>query len=235
MLNVKNVSFNVGSESILKDLTFSMKSGTITAILGSSGAGKTTILRCLALLEKPTSGQISYNEELLHAKEPGKIGMVFQAFHLFPHMTVLDNLLLAPLLHNKGDKKTLTETAVVLLEQFGLEKHIYAFPHRLSGGQKQRVAIARALIMEPELLLFDEPTSALDPELVNEVAEIIQTLRSPDRVIALVTHEIRLARKIADQIIFMDYGNISDCCSKEDFFSAEDISDRARRFLSNLS
>ncbi len=222
---------------VLDDISFSVSDGQILAVLGPSGAGKTTLLCCLALLEHPTTGSVNVNSVPINTLSPGKIGIVFQGFNLFPHMTVLENLTLAPLCHKKNSRAELTKQAQDLLEKFGLGEHAHVYPHKLSGGQKQRVAIARALMMDPPVLLFDEPTSALDPELINDVSEIIKTLRIPNRVIVVVTHEVRLARHIADRILFLDKGKVLDNVSRDDFFSQnqEALSKRAQAFLSNLS
>ena len=240
MLNVNALTVTMQrdpSKRILDEITFDVKDGQILAILGPSGAGKTTLLRCLALLHEQTSGTITVNGAPINTLAAGKIGIVFQGFNLFPHLTVLDNMLLAPTCHKKDTAEALIKKAHELLTQFGLAAHSGAHPHNLSGGQKQRVAIARALMMDPPVLLFDEPTSALDPELINEVSEIIKALRQPNRVILVVTHEVRLARHVADHILFLDNGVLLDNVSRDVFFneSGEGLSLRARTFLSNLS
>ncbi len=240
MLNVNALTVTMQRDSakrILDDIAFDVKDGQILAILGPSGAGKTTLLRCLALLHTQTSGTITVNGAPIDTLAAGKIGIVFQSFNLFPHLTVLDNMLLAPTCHKKDTAEALKEKAHALLTQFGLAAHAGAHPHNLSGGQKQRVAIARALMMDPPVLLFDEPTSALDPELINEVSEIIKALRQPNRVILVVTHEVRLARHVADHILFLDNGVLRDNVSRDVFFdeSGNGLSPRARTFLSNLS
>ena len=225
------------SKHILDNISFDVKDNEILAILGPSGAGKTTLLRCLALLHKQTSGTITFNGTPIDALPAGQIGIVFQSFNLFPHLTILENMLLAPTCHKKDTAEALKEKAHTLLAQFGLSAHTNAHPHNLSGGQKQRVAIARALMMDPPVLLFDEPTSALDPELINEVSEIIKALRQPNRVILVVTHEVRLARHVADHILFLDHGVLLDNVPRNVFFdeSGNGLSPRARTFLSNLS
>ena len=240
MLNVNALTVTMQrdlSKRILDDISFDVKAGQILAILGPSGAGKTTLLRCLALLHAQTSGTITVDGAPISTLAPGKVGIVFQGFNLFPHLTVLENMLLAPTCHKKDSTEALLEKANALLEQFGLTEHAHAHPHNLSGGQKQRVAIARALMMDPPVLLFDEPTSALDPELMNDVSEIIKTLRQPNRVILVVTHEVRLAHHVADHILFLDKGALLDNVSKDAFFdtATEGVSPRARTFLSNLS
>ncbi|MES2253312.1 MAG: ATP-binding cassette domain-containing protein [Pseudomonadota bacterium] len=240
MLNVNALTVTMQrdpSKRILDAVTFDVKDGQILAILGPSGAGKTTLLRCLALLHKQNAGTIIVNDAPIDTLAAGKIGIVFQGFNLFPHLTVLANMLLAPTCHKKDTAVALLDKAHALLAQFGLAEHSQAHPHNLSGGQKQRVAIARALMMDPPVLLFDEPTSALDPELINEVSEIIKALRQPNRVILVVTHEVRLARHVAEHILFLDHGVLLDNVSRDVFFdeSGEGLSPRARTFLSNLS
>ncbi|MDP3371386.1 MAG: ATP-binding cassette domain-containing protein [Candidatus Paracaedibacteraceae bacterium] len=240
MLNVSALTVRMqqnAERSILDHLSFDVNDGEILAILGPSGAGKTTLLRCLALLHKQTAGRITFNGAPIDTLAPGKVGIVFQGFNLFPHLTVLENLLLAPKCHKKDTSQALNDKAKKLLCQFGLESQIHVYPHSLSGGQKQRVAIARALMMDPPVLLFDEPTSALDPELINEVSDIIKALRQPNRVILVVTHEVRLARHVADQILFMNNGMILDNVTNAVFFneSGDGLSGRAKIFLSNLS
>lgn len=240
MLNVNALTVTMQrnpSKHILDNISFAVKDTEILAILGPSGAGKTTLLRCLALLHKQTSGTITFNGTPIDALPAGQIGIVFQSFNLFPHLTILENMLLAPTCHKKNTAEALKEKAHALLSQFGLAAHASAHPHNLSGGQKQRVAIARALMMDPPVLLFDEPTSALDPELINEVSEIIKALRQPNRVILVVTHEVRLARHVADHILFLDHGTLLDNVPRDVFFdeSGNGLSPRARTFLSNLS
>ncbi|MDP4725495.1 MAG: ATP-binding cassette domain-containing protein [Alphaproteobacteria bacterium] len=240
MLNVNALTVTMQrnpSKRILDNITFDVKDGEILAILGPSGAGKTTLLRCLALLHQQTLGTITFNETPIDTLAAGQIGIVFQSFNLFPHLTVIENMLLAPTCHKKGATEALLDKAQALLAQFGLTAHAGAHPHNLSGGQKQRVAIARALMMDPPVLLFDEPTSALDPELINEVSEIIKALRQPKRVILVVTHEVRLARHVADHILFLDNGVLLDNVSRDVFFgeSGDGLSPRAQTFLSNLS
>jgi polar amino acid transport system ATP-binding protein len=225
-----------------------MAANKITTILGPSGAGKTTILRCIAAMEKASSGTLTFDGQPIDTLKPGMLGIVFQGFHLFPHLSILKNLTLAPMLAKHGDQKTIDAKAMDLLERFGLSALADVLPHRLSGGQKQRVSIARALMMEPRVLLFDEPTSALDPELVHDVAQCILDLKMPDRVIVVVTHEIRLARLVSDQVLFFDNGHLLDDVRAELFFDGQGradavatpdmqeapLSERSRKFLGNL-
>lgn len=241
MLKFDDVTFKSNDRIILDQVSTICEAGKITVIVGPSGGGKTSFLRCAAGLETPFKGSILVNNAKLSDLPLGMVGVVFQALHLFPHLTILENLQIAPL-HVKGiPYADSLHKAMGLLGQFGLKDLASMFPHRLSGGQKQRVAIARALMMEPHVLLFDEPTSALDPELVNDVADCIAALRQPDRVIIMVTHEIRLAQKIADHILFLDQGCILDDVSKDVFFEHDPLlpdgctlSQRSRIFLKNL-
>ena len=204
ILEVRNIEKHFGRTNVLKDVSFSMEEGNALAIIGSSGSGKTTLLRCLNFLERPDSGQIIVNgETLFDASEAGKdkdaelrkkrlhFGMVFQQFNLFPQYTALENVTLAE-----------------LLDRMGLAERMNHYPHQLSGGQQQRVAIARALALKPDILCFDEPTSALDPELTGEVLKVIRSLAQQNTTMIIVTHEMALARDVADQVIFMDGGVI---------------------------
>jgi len=236
MLKCENLIVGNEPNTILNNISFNALPGEITAIIGPSGSGKTTVLRCLSRLISPTSGNLTFNSLLLSKVDPSDIGMVFQSFNLFPHLTVLQNLTIAPL--TKGwPKEETNQKAHQLLDQFGLKSKANVYPCSLSGGQKQRVAIARALMKDPHLLLFDEPTSALDPEMVQEVGEVIESLKRPDRVIVMVTHEMRLAKNVSDHVIFIDHGHILDDVNCDQFFSGDEnakISSRAKRFISNL-
>ena len=237
MLKCQNLTKSSGTLTILNNLSFDLKPGVITAVIGPSGSGKTRLLRCLSQLEKPDSGTIDFAGQNLSHLAAGEVGFVFQAFHLFPHLTVLENLTLAPL--SQGSPRVETEErAYALLHQFGLEEKDTAYPANLSGGQKQRVAIARALMKDPPILLFDEPTSALDPEMVKDVGEIILAVKNPQRVTILVTHEMRLAQAVADHVLFLDHGIMLDDLPAKQFFDKDDntlLSKRAQRFLSNLT
>lgn len=239
MIDVQALSKKFGDNLVLSEITTSIQKGEVVAIIGPSGSGKSTFLRCLNLLETPSSGNIEVNGKNLTAskKEIHKIrqqiGMVFQHFHLFPHMTVQDNLMYAPM-KAKGIKKyEAEEKARQLLERVGLAQKADAYPNSLSGGQKQRVAIARALAMEPELMLFDEPTSALDPEMVKEVLEVMKDLAKSGMTMVVVTHEMGFAREVADRVLFLDHGILVEEGEPESFFQ-QPKSDRARDFLDKV-
>ena len=228
MLNVSNIKKSFGSTEVLKDISFSLEKGQSLAIIGSSGSGKTTLLRCLNFLERPDSGTITVNGELLLdasqrvkysekaiRQKRLKFGLVFQNFNLFPQYTALENVTLACKLMAKKQRKNskqemaaIQEKGIDLLTQVGLADRMNNYPHQLSGGQQQRVAIARALALEPDILCFDEPTSALDPELTGEVLKVIRSLADRKMTMIIVTHEMAFARDVADQIIFMDEGFI---------------------------
>lgn len=238
MLKISNISLKLRGNTVLKDISAELKPGTITAVLGPSGAGKTSFLRCASNLITPNKGDIRYNGNKLEDLPKGTLGVVFQSFHLFPHLNILENLALAPKMVKQMSPSEANDLAENLLEKFNIVQCAHALPHQLSGGQKQRVAIARALMMDPEILFFDEPTSALDPELVNEVGKIIADLKRHDRIIVVITHEIRLAKHISDKILFFDKGHLLDDVDTADFFQAygvNNISERSRLFLKNLS
>jgi len=192
------------------------------------------LLRCIGRLEATDKGSITFQGQPLTDLSPCAIGMVFQGFHLFPHMTILQNLIHAPVALKRMTKGQAIAHAMSLLDKFGLADKATQFPNQLSGGQKQRVAIARALIVNPPILLFDEPTSALDPEMVSEVASLMQSLKSPDRLIMMATHELRVAKLAADQILFLDQGNLVENESKEEFFQ-KPKANRAQQFIKNLT
>ncbi|PIZ34024.1 MAG: peptide ABC transporter ATP-binding protein [Alphaproteobacteria bacterium CG_4_10_14_0_8_um_filter_37_21] len=235
MFQVKNLHKSIQQKQILKDISFKLNAGEVTVVLGPSGSGKTTLMRTLAKLEPFDSGYIFLDDIPLKAVPASKIGMVFQGFSLFPHLTILENLTLAPIKAMELLKEEAVKKAMDLLEQFGLADKAAAVPGNLSGGQKQRVAMCRTLMMEPALLMMDEPTSALDPEMVKDVAEFIQTLRSKNRSMLIVSHELRLAQLCADRVFFMDEGILLDDLSKEDFFDPihQKISKRGAKFLEN--
>ncbi len=234
MLKVFHLCKSFQNQLILNDISFEVPMGSIAALLGPSGSGKSTLLRCISRLETVDQGSITFQGQSLSELSPGSIGMVFQGFHLFPHMTVLQNLIHAPLALHRLPKPQATAEALSLLEKFGLADKASQFPNQLSGGQKQRVAIARALIVNPPILLFDEPTSALDPEMVSEVASLIRSLKSPSRLIMMATHELRVAKLASDQILFLDQGILVDNAPKEDFFKKPKAK-RAKQFIKNLT
>lgn len=239
MINVQALSKKFGDNLVLSDITTSVQKGEVVAIIGPSGSGKSTFLRCMNLLETPTSGTIEINGKNLTAskKEIHKIrqqiGMVFQHFHLFPHMTVLENLMYAPVKAKGTNKNEAREKALQLLKRVGLAPKASAYPNSLSGGQKQRVAIARALAMEPQLMLFDEPTSALDPEMVKEVLEVMKDLAKTGMTMVVVTHEMGFAREVADRVLFLDHGILVEEGHPAAFFQRPE-SERARDFLDKV-
>ncbi|TWT07210.1 amino acid ABC transporter ATP-binding protein [Planococcus sp. CPCC 101016] len=239
MIKVQNLYKKFGTNEVLSDISTTVAKGEVVSIIGPSGSGKSTFLRCLNLLEVPTSGSIEINGKNLTASKKTihkirqQIGMVFQHFHLFPHLTVLENLTYAPM-KAKGVKKTEAEMkARLLLERVGLSEKEKAYPNSLSGGQKQRVAIARALAMEPELMLFDEPTSALDPEMVKEVLDVMKDLAKSGMTMVVVTHEMGFAREVADRVLFLDHGVLVEEGQPVEFFS-NPKTERAKDFLDKV-
>ena len=238
MISVKGLQKSFGKHEVLKGIDIEIQPGEVVAIVGPSGCGKSTFLRCLNLLEKPTGGQILYHDVDLvsaDARSANKVllGMVFQQFNLFPHLTVLDNIMLAPALVKKRDKKECESQAMELLKTVGLEDKRDAYPNQLSGGQQQRIAIARALAMRPEVMLFDEPTSALDPEMVGEVLDVMKKLAADGMTMLVVTHEMGFAREAADRVIFIDGGRIVEDSEPEEFF-AHPKNKRLQDFLSKM-
>lgn len=239
MINVKNVSKTFGRLTVLNNISMEIKKGEIVAIIGPSGSGKSTLLRCMNLLETPTSGKIFIDDADITDKGTDimairqKVGMVFQHFNLFPHMTVMENMIYAPTKVKKMSKSEAEDKALKLLSQVGLSEKAAVYPATLSGGQKQRVAIARALAMDPEVILFDEPTSALDPEMVKEVLNVIKSLAGTGITMVLVTHEMGFAREVADRICFLDGGQIIEDDTPAVFFS-KPKSARAKEFLEKV-
>ena len=239
MIKIRNVSKKFRNLEVLKDISLEISKGEVVAVIGPSGSGKSTLLRCINLLETPTSGKIHINGTETVAKDTDvqkmrkNIGMVFQHFNLFPHMTVLKNMTYAPMVVNKLSREEAEKQAFILLERVGLKDKTYEYPSKLSGGQKQRVAIARALAMKPDILLFDEPTSALDPEMVKEVLEVIKSLAHTGITMVLVTHEMGFAREVADMICFLDEGRLAEVATPKEFFGSPK-SDRARQFLDKV-
>lgn len=225
-VEVKNLYKSFGNLDVLKGINFNVKDGEVVCLIGPSGSGKSTILRCLNKLEESTSGDIIVDGHLITDKKVDinkvrqKIGMVFQQFNLFPNMTVLENLTMAPLTLKLTDKATAEKTALSLLQRVGLSEKANAYPKQLSGGQQQRVAIARSLAMNPDIMLFDEPTSALDPEMVGEVLAVMKELAEQGMTMVVVTHEMGFARDVADRVIFMSDGVIVEEGTPEEIFSA---------------
>ncbi len=240
MIEVKNLQKKFGDLHILKGITTTIEKGEKVVIIGPSGSGKSTFLRCLNRLEVPTSGQILFDGEdmttmsdkQLHAVRE-KMGMVFQHFHLFPHLTIRKNITLAPVKLGLMSQAEADKKADALLKKVGLSDKAEQYPNQLSGGQKQRIAIARALAMNPEVILFDEPTSALDPEMVGEVLELMRELAAEGMTMVVVTHEMGFAREVASRVIFMDNGNIMEENEPQEFFS-NPKNPRLQEFLSKV-
>ncbi|EOH91862.1 amino acid ABC transporter ATP-binding protein [Enterococcus pallens] len=224
MINVKNLTKTFGDNEVLKSINLTVNAGEVVVIIGPSGSGKSTILRCLNLLETPTSGEITFEGQNITSPTVNidqlrqKMGMVFQNFNLFPHMSVLDNLTITPIKIKKEDPQQAKQKALALLDQVGLKDKADAYPSSLSGGQQQRVAIARALAMNPDVMLFDEPTSALDPEMVGEVLSVMQDLAEKGMTMVVVTHEMGFAKEVADRVIFMADGIIQEEGTPEEIF-----------------
>lgn len=240
MIEVKNLEKSFGELHILKGITTTIEKGEKVVIIGPSGSGKSTFLRCLNRLEQPTSGQILFegqdltrmpDKQLYAVRE--KMGMVFQHFHLFPHLTIRKNITLAPVKLGLMNQQQANETAERLLKKVGLSDKAEQYPNQLSGGQKQRIAIARALAMNPDVMLFDEPTSALDPEMVGEVLELMRELASEGMTMVVVTHEMGFAREVASRVMFMDGGKIMEENAPQEFFS-NPKNPRLREFLSKV-
>lgn len=239
MITCKNVSKSFGDLEVLKGVDLNVSQGEVVVIIGPSGSGKSTFLRCMNHLESIDGGNITINGRMVENKEIAlnnlrqEIGMVFQQFNLFPHMTVLQNIMEAPVLLKKVTKAEAKEKGIQLLKKVGLEAKADEYPNRLSGGQKQRVAIARALAMEPTVMLFDEPTSALDPELVGEVLSVMKQLAKEGMTMVVVTHEMSFAKEVADRVVFMDGGNIIEQGIPEDIF-VNPKHDRTKEFLGHI-
>jgi len=239
VIKIQNLSKSFKKTEVLKKITTTIDEGSVVTIIGPSGSGKSTFLRCLNALETATTGQIWFdNQEITNTKVDimkirQDIGMVFQHFHLFPHMTVLENITYAPITVKGKSKAEANENGKNLLQKVGLLEKANDYPASLSGGQKQRVAIARALAMEPKVMLFDEPTSALDPEMVKEVLEVMKSLVNTGMTMVIVTHEMGFAKEVADRILFLDNGNIVEDTSPTNFFT-NPKSDRAKDFLEKV-
>ena len=236
---VRNLKKDFGKLSVLKGIDVDIRRGDVVCVIGASGSGKSTFLRCLNLLEKPTGGSIEFNGTDLTSTRVDldlhrqKMGMVFQQFNLFPHLTVLDNLTLAPVLVKKIPKAEAEAKAMELLERVGLADRASAYPNQLSGGQKQRVAIVRALCMDPQVMLFDEPTSALDPEMVGEVLDVMKSLAKRGMTMIVVTHEMGFAREVSNRVLFMDEGVIAEDSTPGELFS-NPRSERLKSFLAKV-
>ena len=239
MIKVENLTKNFKGVDVLKGITTEIRKGDVLCVIGPSGSGKSTFLRCLNLLEVPSSGKIIFDREDLTDKKVDlnlhrqKMGMVFQQFNLFPHMTVLDNLTCAPLMLKKATRAQAEAKAMDLLERVGLADRANAYPNQLSGGQKQRVAIVRALCMEPDVMLFDEPTSALDPEMVGEVLDVMKNLAHQGMTMVVVTHEMGFAREVSNRVMFLDDGVIAEEGTPTEIFSAPK-SERLQSFLAKV-
>lgn len=239
MIHVKNLKKSYGKNNVLNGINEHIKKGEVVVIIGPSGSGKSTFLRCLNLLEEPTSGEIIFegknitdkNNDINKTRE--KMGMVFQHFNLFPHKTVLENITLAPIKVKEIKAEDANKKAIELLKLIGLEDKKDAYPASLSGGQKQRIAIARSLAMEPDVLLFDEPTSALDPEMVGEVLNVMKDLAKKGMTMVVVTHEIGFAREVGDRILFIDGGKILEEGTPEEVLN-NPKNDRTKDFLSKV-
>jgi len=240
MIETKNLTKKFGDLLVFENINLKVKKGEVLVIIGPSGSGKSTMLRCLNFLELPNGGEVIIEGEKLDAKNKKKtraiiekIGMVFQNFNLFPHKTVLENVMEAPMVVKKEDKAEVQKRAKVLIEKVGLKDKMEYYPSKLSGGQKQRVAIARALAMKPDLMLFDEPTSALDPELVGEVLNVMKELAAEGMTMVVVTHEMGFAKEVADRVIFMDGGQIVEEGAPEEIFN-NPKQERTKEFLGKI-
>ena len=239
MISVKNLRKSFHGLEVLKGISTDIKKGDVVCVIGPSGSGKSTFLRCLNMLEKPDDGQIIFAGNDLAAPKANlnlhrqKMGMVFQQFNLFPHMTVLENLTCAPLMLKKMTRAEAEAKAMELLERVGLADRAGEYPNKLSGGQKQRVAIVRALCMDPEVMLFDEPTSALDPEMVGEVLDVMKSLARRGMTMIVVTHEMGFAREVSNRVLFMDEGIIMEDNTPEELF-ANPKCERLQSFLAKV-
>ena len=238
IISIKNLKKNYGSNHVLKDIDIDIEEGEVVVIVGSSGSGKSTILRCLNLLEEPTSGEIIVDGVKITDKKTDlnklrrEVGMVFQQFNLFPNYSVIENIKLAPKKLRKVSDRAITKKARELLNDVGLLNKAKAMPNSLSGGQKQRVAIARALAMEPKIMLFDEPTSALDPEMIGEVLDVIREVAEKGMTMVIVTHEMKFAREVGTRMIFLDKGVIIEDGKPSEVMD-NPKTERARQFFSN--
>ena len=239
MISVKNLRKSFNGLQVLQGISTEINRGDVVCVIGPSGSGKSTFLRCLNMLEKPDSGEIIFSGEDLTSPKTNlnlhrqKMGMVFQQFNLFPHMTVLENLTCAPVMLGKMSKEEAETKAMDLLGRVGLADRAGEYPNKLSGGQKQRVAIVRALCMDPEVMLFDEPTSALDPEMVGEVLDVMKDLAQKGMTMIVVTHEMGFAREVSNRVLFMDEGIIMEDNAPQELFSNPQC-ERLKSFLSKV-
>ncbi|MCY0090070.1 MULTISPECIES: amino acid ABC transporter ATP-binding protein [Bacillus amyloliquefaciens group] len=239
MISFQDVNKHYGHFHVLKNINLHVKKGEVVVIIGPSGSGKSTLLRCINQLETVDGGALTVNGVSIHDKKTDinkvrrNIGMVFQHFHLYPHKTVLQNIMLAPIKVLKQSKEEAKETALYYLKKVGIPEKADAYPSQLSGGQQQRVAIARGLAMKPEIMLFDEPTSALDPEMIGEVLDVMKTLAKEGMTMAVVTHEMGFAKEVADRIVFIDGGAILEEAAPAEFYESP-REERARLFLSRI-
>ncbi len=239
MIKVKNLHKSFGNLNVLCGIDENIKKGEVVVVIGPSGSGKSTFLRCLNLLERPTDGEIYIDDELINTPKADvnkirqKMGMVFQHFNLFPHLTIMGNITLAPIKLKKMTKEEAIKKGQELLERVGLADKANAYPAQLSGGQKQRVAIARAVAMNPEIMLFDEPTSALDPEMVGEVLDVMKDLANSGMTMVVVTHEMGFAREVGTRVLFMDQGIVVEQGTPDEIFSNPQ-NERTQNFLSKV-
>ncbi|EKQ51266.1 MULTISPECIES: amino acid ABC transporter ATP-binding protein [unclassified Clostridium] len=238
MIRLENVVKNFGDVHVLKNVNLTVNEGEKLVVIGPSGSGKSTLIRCINYLEEPTSGKVIVDEyDLSLKKDLAKVrqstAMVFQQFNLYPHMTVLENLTLAPIKLQKVSKKEAEESGRKYLERVGLKEKADSYPNQLSGGQQQRVAIARALNMHPKIMLFDEPTSALDPEMIQEVLDVLVGLSKENITMVVVTHEMGFAKQVADRVVFMDGGQIIEEAPPKEFFS-NPKNERTKAFLNKV-
>ena len=240
LIKIDSVVKEFGDNRVLDGLSLSVREGEVVVIVGPSGCGKSTLLRCINGLEPIQGGEITFRGQKVDGNSRSivgirqKVGIVFQNYELFPHMTILENIVLSPVLVQKRGRKEVEEEAMQLLSRVSLEEKRDSFPRELSGGQKQRVAIVRALCMHPEVLLFDEVTAALDPEMVREVLDVMLTLARQGRTMVIVTHEMSFAKAVADRVVFIDEGNIVEEGSPEEFFEHPGT-ERAKRFLNTFT
>jgi polar amino acid transport system ATP-binding protein len=239
VINVKNLHKKFGKLHVLQGIDETIEKGEVVVVIGPSGSGKSTFLRCLNLLERPTDGEIIFeginitDKKNDINKQRQKMGMVFQNFNLFPHLSVIDNITLGPIKLKNQTKEQAQANAMTLLKRIGLEEKANNYPAQLSGGQKQRIAIIRALAMSPDVMLFDEPTSALDPEMVGEVLEVMKELAAEGMTMVVVTHEMGFAREVGTRVLFMDEGKIKEEAPPEEIFT-NPKNDRTKEFLSKI-